>query len=137
MFHSSASKNSHLTLVAEWVWFFTVNCLLCRMWLCMCCKIESLMWKMTGHSLLLDLMSAFALILSPNGMIVLLTGKTIFHLQNWVFRRHPFTMLSWKSVPCVVARYSVFLQSLAQRTSGFSLLNVLFHSCSLSTVLEH
>lgn len=40
------------------------------------------MWKMTGHSLLLDLMSAFALILSPNGMIVLLTGKTIFHLQN-------------------------------------------------------
>ena len=53
-------------------------CLLCRMWIWMHCKTESLLWKVAYHRLLLNL-----LILSPDGMMKSVVGKRTSHGTNF------------------------------------------------------
>lgn len=52
-------------------------------------KTESLLWKVACHRLLLNL-----LILSPDGMMKSVVGKSTSHLWNEFLENAPFAMFS-------------------------------------------
>lgn len=102
VFCSSTPENLTLTL-SNWmsVILYSEFCLQCRMWIWMHCKTESLLWKVVCHRLLLNL-----LILSPDGMMKSVVGRSTSHLWKEFWEDTPFTMFFWKI--CSMWNCSIF-----------------------------